>query len=157
MRVGRIECVGGQFAQLVAAQLVGDEPRAVGSDPDVPLAGLVLPLPDVARELRFGVVPLAPQVALELEHRAPKERVDPAADLGDMRFELDVRAGHAEAIDQQLAYVGPNGLVARTRGELVNDLSKLLGGQPHHSAGVEPRGDGIRESRSLPPQVCREV
>ena len=120
--VVRVDAVGGQLAQRAPAQLVGDEFRAVRGNADVALTALAFPLADVAGQLGLSVIALAPQVALELDHGSPKQGIDPAADLGDLLFQLDICARDAEAVNQQLAGIGSHGLMARTRGKLKDYL-----------------------------------
>ena len=64
----------------------------------------------------FGIARLAPEVALELDDGAAKEGIDASADLADMGLQTHVFSRHFEAVDEQLAHVGADGLVTGARG-----------------------------------------
>ena len=103
--------------QGVAVHLIGAEEGAVGREADIGLTSLAPLLGEVSRELLLGVGEFAGEVGLDLDDRAPDERIDPAANLGDALLEADVRRMGAEPIGEDAMQQDAHGLVAGLGGE----------------------------------------
>lgn len=136
-RLGRPRARAGEFGEGAVAQLVGDEGGAVRRDADVARALRSLALGEIARELRLGRAPLAAQIGLDLEERAPEQRIDPprahlAHDLvADGLLEEDLVGARAEPLGEELEQEAADLLVTRARRQFADDVRERFFRQRH--------------------------
>jgi len=123
----RIEGEAPEFDQIAAAQLVGDERRAVGGDAERWAAGVARDIGEIVRQAAAHVVELVAEVGLPLEDGTGEQRVDPPLHARAPVLLPQIGGGHAEAVPQDLGQMRAHGFMARPTRERSSQFREGVG------------------------------